>query len=118
MLILRRRRDGRNSPGEIHCVCCIIRSNLVFRSLAEIEKRSEAILEKNAVVGFLDKMKDSQEVVSLVDELRNAILGYQVSETQVVLPRVNTRGIALTAAVNVQPDWKTSRKVTHRYRQT
>ena len=88
-LILRRRRGDQNSPSEIHRVCCILHFNLLFRSLDKIEEWSEAILEKNAAAGFLDKMKDSQEAVSLVDELRNAILGYQVSGTQVALPRVN-----------------------------
>ena len=57
------------------------RSYLVLRCLVEIETRSQAILEKKTAAGFLDKTKDSQEVISLVDELRNAIVGYQVSES-------------------------------------
>jgi len=86
MSILRRSRDGQNSPGELRRFRSITRSNLVFRSLEEIEKRSQAILKKKTGVGFLDKTKDSQEVISLVDELRNAIVVYQVGEKHMTLP--------------------------------
>lgn len=58
----------------------------MFRALEDIEKRSQDILDKKTVVGFLDKAKDSQEAISLVDELRNAILGYQVGEKCMTLP--------------------------------
>ena len=105
--ILRRSRDGQNSPGELRRLRTVICSNPVSRSLEEIEKRSHAILEKKLGVGFLDKTKDSQDVVSLVDELRNAIVVYQVGEKHVTLPSVNVHGTALAAAVNVQSDWKT-----------
>ena len=84
--MLRRSSDGQNSPGEfcrVHSDTCF---NLVFRSLEEIEKRSQAILEKKTAAGFLDKTKDSQEVITLVDELRNSIVGYQVGEKCIVLP--------------------------------
>ena len=52
-------------------------------------------------MGFIDKTKDSQEVISLVDELRNAIVAYQVGEKYITLHSVNMRGTALAAAVNV-----------------
>jgi hypothetical protein len=80
--------------------------------LGDIEKRSQTLLEKKTVAGFLDKMKDSQEVVSLVEELRNAIVCYQVSENYLVLPGVNTDGTALAATVDVQSDRETKCKVT------
>ena len=54
-------------------------SNLAFSSLEEIEKRSRALLEKKKVARFLDKAKDSQEVINLVEQLRTAIVFYQVS---------------------------------------
>ena len=54
------------------------RSNLVFSSLEEIGTRSQAILEKKKAARFLDKAKDSQEVVDLVDQLRTAVVYYQV----------------------------------------
>ena len=80
--------------------------------MGDIEKRSQALLEKKTMAGFLDKTKDSQEVVNLVEELRNAIVCYQVSENHLVLPRVNTHGTALAATVDVQSDRKTNCKVT------
>ena len=55
-----------------------------FRSLAEIEERSKALLEKKKAAGFLDKSKDSQEVVGLVEKLRTAIIYYRVSDNYTV----------------------------------
>jgi len=46
--------------------------------LERIEKRSKAISEKKKTVGLLDKAKDCREVVDLVEELRSAIMYYQV----------------------------------------
>ena len=86
MLTLRRSRDGQNSPGELHHFRSVTRFNLAFRSLEEVEERSQAIMKKKPAVGFLDKTKDSQEVIGLVDELRNAIVGYQVGEKRIALP--------------------------------
>jgi hypothetical protein len=55
-------------------VLSVTRSNHVFSSLEEIEKRSQAILDKKKAARFLDKAKDSQEVVNLVEQLRAAIV--------------------------------------------
>lgn len=101
MLILRKSGDGQNSPSEPHRVCSVTCLNIVFRSLDKIKKQSQAILDKEPAVGFIDKTKDSQEVISLVDELRNAIVAYQVGEKYITLHSVNMRGTALAAAVNV-----------------
>ena len=49
------------------------------RSLDDIGKRSLALSEKGKVARVLDKMRDSQEVINLVEKLRQAILVYQVS---------------------------------------
>jgi len=58
-----------------------IRSQLILddRSLKGIEKRSLDLLAKGKVTRLLDKTQDSGEVVKLVEELRRAILVYQVS---------------------------------------
>ena len=80
----RRRSGAQNSPGEPHYAPSVVRSYPVFSSLEEIEKRSRALLEKKKTAGFLDKSKDSQEVVNLVEQLRTAIVYYQVSRTNVV----------------------------------
>ena len=48
--------------------------------LEEIEKRSEALLQKGKTARFLDKGRDSGEVVKLIERLRDAITRYQVSE--------------------------------------
>ena len=59
-------------------------SNPVFSSLEEIEKRSQALLGKKKVARFFDKAKDLQEVVNLIEQLRTAIVYYQVSGSNVV----------------------------------
>jgi len=51
--------------------------------LEEIKERSQALLEKKKAAGFLDKGKDSQEVVGLVEQLRTAIVYYRVSGSPV-----------------------------------
>jgi len=48
--------------------------------LEEIKRRSQALLEKGKVARFVDKGRDSGEVVKLVEKLRDAITRYQVSE--------------------------------------
>jgi len=47
--------------------------------LEEVGKRAEAILDKNKLERIPDKSVDSQEVVNLVEEIRSAIVYYQVS---------------------------------------
>ena len=49
------------------------------RSLEEIEKRSQMLSEKGKVAKFLDKKRDAGVIVRLVEQLRQAILVYQVS---------------------------------------
>jgi len=43
--------------------------------------RAQAILNKGNRERFLDKQADSQEVVNLVEEIRSAIVYYQVSRS-------------------------------------
>jgi len=76
--ISRRSGGARNSPGESHRLS-VTRPNLVFRSLEDIGEQSQALLKKGDRARFLDKAKDSQEVVNLVEKLRTAIVYYQVS---------------------------------------
>ena len=58
----------------------LVHRNLThYRSLEYIEKRSLALSEKGKVSKVLDKTQDSQEVIGLVEKLRQAILIYQVS---------------------------------------
>jgi len=52
--------------------------------LEKIEERSGVLLEKKKTARFFDKERDSQEVISLVDELRAAIVCYQVSGNRMV----------------------------------
>ena len=52
------------------------------RSLEVIEKRSLALLGKGKAARILDKKQDSGMVVKLVEELRQAILIYQVGLTE------------------------------------
>lgn len=48
------------------------------RSLEDIEKRSKKLLDKGKMTRILDKRQDSGMIAKLVEELRQAILVYQV----------------------------------------
>jgi len=48
--------------------------------LEEVEKRSNELVEKGKAARFIDKGRDSGEVVKLVERLRDAVTHYQVSE--------------------------------------
>ena len=52
--------------------------------LKDIEERSQILLKKGKVARFVDKGRDSGEVVKLVELLRDAITRYQVSEDRFV----------------------------------
>ena len=64
-------------------IASLTRSNLVLSMLEEIAKRSQVLSEKKKTSRFLDKAGDSQEVVNLVEQLRSAIMYYQVSGNHV-----------------------------------
>ena len=53
--------------------------NLCDRSLEDIGKRSLVLSDKGKVARVLDKTRDLQEVIGLVEKLQQAILVYQVS---------------------------------------
>jgi len=53
-------------------------------ALEEIEGRSHELLGKGKAARFIDKGRDSGEVVKLVERLRDAIARYQVSEDWLV----------------------------------
>ena len=55
-------------------------ANSLRSVLKDIEKRSQALLKKGKAARFVDKGRDSGEVVKLVERLRDAITRYQVSE--------------------------------------
>ena len=54
------------------------------RSLEGIEKRSQRLLDKGKTARILDKRRDSGAIVKLVEELRQAILLYQVRTIETV----------------------------------
>ena len=89
-------------------------ANLAFSTLDGIEKRSRAILEKKQVPGFFDKASDSQEVVKLVEDIRNAIMDYQVSGKRTERTRINANGIGLSTTVNIQSDKEIGGKAVRR----
>lgn len=60
------------------------RSNSVSSSLEDIGKRSQALLAKKKRARFLDKAKDSQEVLNLIEQLRTAIVFYQVRGNRIL----------------------------------
>ena len=72
-------------------------------SLEKIGARAESLSKKGIFVGVLDKAKDSAEVVALVEELRQAILVYQVGVGEYWGQRVLTRRTDVATAVDLQP---------------
>jgi len=111
---LRKKNDAWTSRGEHHRSRVVTRSNLVFSSLEKIAKQSQVILEKGTLAGFVDKRKDSQEVADLIEELRDAIVYYQVSSgNHARRTDVNTDETDLTAAVDIQSNWEIDRKHVH-----
>ena len=77
--------------------------NLCHRSLDDIGKRSLALSEKGKVARVLDKTRDLQEVVGLVEKLRQAILVYQVgAKGRWAQSDSLTGGIGVTTTVDIQ----------------
>jgi hypothetical protein len=77
-MIVKKRR-GAHSWKSSHRVFGYIAPKLiVYRSFNDIERRSQALLGKGKMAHILDKAQDSQAVVRLVEQLRRAILIYQV----------------------------------------
>ena len=95
-------------------VLCVTRPNLVLSSLEEIGKRSQASLEKEEAVGFLDKEKGSQEVVNLIEQLRNAIAYYQVGGNHAARTALNTDEPDTTATNDIQQNQGTDCKISRR----
>jgi hypothetical protein len=62
-------------------------SNPSRSALEKIEKRSQELLDKGTAARFIDKKADSREVARLVDQLREAIVHYQVSHNRFLGPR-------------------------------
>ena len=71
--------------------------------MEDIGKRSLTLSEKGKVARVLDKSRDSQEVIGLVEKLRQAILIYQVSVIDSHSRETLTRGVDVTTTVNIQP---------------
>ena len=72
--------------------------------MEDIERRSLALLGKGKAARILDKKQDSGMVVRLVEELRQAILIYQVCPAEDHRPgQVDPFGIVIATTVNRQP---------------
>jgi hypothetical protein len=64
----------------VSCLIPLVRPMLILsRSLEDIGTRSLVLSEKGKLARVLDKAQDSQEVIKLVEKLRQTILVYQVS---------------------------------------
>ena len=77
----------------------------LYRSLEDIGMRSLALAGKGKLARALDKAQDSQEIIKLVEELRQAILVYQVStrDGDSHSRESSTRGTGVTTTVDIQP---------------
>ena len=82
----KRQSGGGSEAREVDTVCVAHTSSprpklTVHRSLEEIERRSDALSGKGKTARILDKTQDSQAIIKLVEDLRQAILIYQVGVT-------------------------------------
>ena len=75
---------------------------LGYRSLGGIERRSLAMSEKGKIARVIDKSRDSGEVVKLVEDLRRAILVYQVGIRHHPGPGSLTRGAGVATTIDIQ----------------
>lgn len=73
------------------------------RSLEYVGKRAVALSDKGKVARVLDKTKDSAEVVTLVEKLRQAIVVYQVCAGNHRIRNLLTFGTDVPTAIDVQP---------------
>jgi hypothetical protein len=74
-----KKRRGVHSWKSSHRVFGYLAPKLiVYRSFDDIERRSQALLGKGTMAQILDKAQGSQAIVRLVEQLRQAVLVYQV----------------------------------------
>ena len=80
-------------------------SKLIYhdRSLEDIGTRSLALSEKGKVARILDKAQDTGEVVKLIEQLRRAILIYQVTIKYCQGRKSLTSGTDVTTTVIIHP---------------
>ena len=84
---------------------------IIDRSLEDIEKRSRRLLDKGKGARILDKRRDSGAIVKLVEELRQAILLYQVRTVENCrLSRVDALWTAIATAFYKQSGHTIDRK--------
>ena len=72
--------------------------------MEDVGARAVTLSEKGKVARVLDKTKDSAEVVTLVEKLRQAVLIYQVSCRYVQGWKPLTPGADVATTVNIQPN--------------
>ena len=95
----------------VSCLTSLVHLDLTHhRSLEEIGARSLALSGKGKVARALDKTQDSQEVIRLVEKLRQAILIYQVSARGIHVRNSLTRRAGVTTAIHIQPGHSTDRE--------
>ena len=70
--------------------------------MEDIGKRSLALTEKGKLARVLDKTHDLEEVMKLLEKLRQTILVYHVSIRLHRYRKPFTRGTGITGTVNIQ----------------
>jgi len=105
MTIARRSRDDHNWQSLYRYLEFLVLPKLTLhdRSLEDIGTRALTLSEKGKVARVFDKTKDLGEVLTLVENLRQTILIYQVSARDCQSRKLLTRGTDVTTTVNIQP---------------
>ena len=80
------------------------------RALKEIEERSLELLEKGTVARFVDKARDFEKVAGLIEQLREAITNYQVSENCFIALSITHRRIDIATTSDLRPNHRPCRE--------
>ncbi|KAF9784629.1 hypothetical protein BJ322DRAFT_855846 [Thelephora terrestris] len=73
-----------------------------IRALDEIDNQSQALLGKGRAAQILDKAQDSGVVVNLIEQLRRAILLYQLSQQQSIDNQVTKLAISFAGFLQLR----------------
>ena len=100
--------ETKRREQSIQCVASSLHCRFeltVCRSLEDVEKRSQALLAKGKAARILDKTQDSGTIIKLVEDLRQAILIYQVGTIMKYWDSVELRcfGVAVATAIDRKP---------------
>jgi hypothetical protein len=86
--------------------------NSCCSTFKQIDKSSQELLAKGSIVRFLDKGEDSKVVARLIEQLREAIVRYQVDHHYPWASNIVDRRAGITTASDVSSNYSPRSKAT------